>query len=161
MKLKPETLVFSFRSGDDYIKRAFLRRGYHENSVKSSNLYDIKWEYTDAQTDYNTLRQGQFYNHFPGNREITTKSGLNALMRNSVAAGYFAPRSYDLQDQKQIDEFAQDYERTAKFSVIKSHAHYFMKIHGNLLRKMEKVFGSLYRGINYKLWKEKIKTKMA
>ena len=56
MKLKPDTLVFSFRSGDDYIKRAFLRRGYHENSVRSSNLYDIKWEYTDGQTDYNTLR---------------------------------------------------------------------------------------------------------
>ncbi len=58
MKLKAETLVFAFRSGDDYMRRAFLRRGYHENTVKSSNLYDIKWEYTDAHNDYNTLRQG-------------------------------------------------------------------------------------------------------
>lgn len=55
----------------------------------------------------------------------------------------------------------QEYERTAKFSVIKSHAHYFMKIHGNLLRKVERIFGSLLRGINYKFWKRKIKTKMA
>ena len=36
-----------------------------------------------------------------------------------------------------------------------------MKIHGNLLRKVERIIGSLLRGINYKFWKRKIKTKMA
>ena len=83
-------------------------------------------------------------------------------MRNSVTAWGFAPRSYDLQDSKQVEDFVQDYERTARLSAIKSHAHYFMKVHGNLLRKLEKVFNSLHPGTpNYKIWKSKLKGKLA
>ncbi len=60
-----------------------------------------------------------------------------------------------------MEEFTQDYERTARFSLIKTHAHYFMRVHGNMIRKVERVFASLHRGINYKHWKHTLMNRLA
>lgn len=61
------------------------------------------------------LKGIQFYNHFPGNRELTTKAGLcRNLWFNSINEQEFPmqsvfPRCYDLSDSKQDEQFISDF----------------------------------------------------
>lgn len=40
-------IVFIFNSGDEYMRRAFIRRGWIENLILQSHLYDLRWDMTD------------------------------------------------------------------------------------------------------------------
>lgn len=40
---KKKVIVFNFNTNDEYIKRAFIRRGWVENSIFNSSFFDIKW----------------------------------------------------------------------------------------------------------------------
>lgn len=59
------------------MKRAFLRKGWVESTAQYSQTCSVKWEYSDISTSVKTMRETQFYNHFPDGRELTTKQGLN------------------------------------------------------------------------------------
>ena len=43
-KCKTDAIVFCFKSGDDYIKRAFLRRGFLQSTSITNLSYDIRWD---------------------------------------------------------------------------------------------------------------------
>ena len=82
---------------------------------------------TDTESDYQNLKPGQLFNHFPNNRELTTKAGLCKNIKISAVSGIavdtFFPRCYDLSDV--LDEFVADYEKTAVENIIKNHSTYF------------------------------------
>jgi len=67
--------------------------------------------------DYSTLKNGQLYNHFPNNNEITTKSGLCNCISNitshKVNWEKFYPRCYDFSINQQIENFKSDFEQTS------------------------------------------------
>lgn len=92
--------VFICPGGDHFIKRALISRGWVENKNKNSSAFHLKWVWTDVEADYKPLSKKQLFNHIPGNRDLTTKSGLVRKMRAvgeygiNVDAWY--PRSYDL-----------------------------------------------------------------
>ena len=126
--LKENTKVFCFNSRDEHIKRALKKFGWVENQNPASFLYDFKWTYTDVEADYANMMEGQYFNHFPNNKELTMKSGLIENVRANNEHGNdfwdFFPRAYDLGHPNQMSEFQEDYERTALVNLIKKHWQY-------------------------------------
>lgn len=149
--LKENTKVFCFNSRDEHIRRALKKFGWVENSHISSILFDLKWSYNDLENDYANLMEGQYYNHFQNNKELTMKSGLIENIRGCADYGSdfwtFFPRAYDLGHINQMKEFQEDFERTALINLIKKHwkyiklkadAHVIMKIKEKFKTKQEK-----------------------
>ena len=102
------------------------------NTKMITNDFDLLWDVYDNGEVYDMLGDSQFYNHFPNNSELTTKSGLaKNLMANisqaSIHPDLYFPRSYDFGESKQIDEFTQDFYKTALMSSLKKHVEYFWK----------------------------------
>lgn len=97
----------------------------------TSQLWTVKWEFSDQPDTYKSLKPNQFYNHFADSRELTTKQGLNSILNSITQPGIdifkFYPRCYDLSDGKQADSFKEDFTRTAVLSCLKIHAKYFLK----------------------------------
>ncbi len=56
--LKENVKVFCFNSRDEHIKRALKKLGWIENPTAGSMLFDLKWTYTDVDSDYGTLMDG-------------------------------------------------------------------------------------------------------
>ena len=129
--------IFIINGPYEFLRKVLLSKGWVENTHSSSQAYDLKWTYTDTDQDYKFLRPGQYYNHFPGNRELTTKSGLLKNLRSVVEFGCnideFYPRSYDLGDNVQIQEFQQDYTRTCVFNIIKHYSKIFESCGASLI----------------------------
>jgi len=42
--VKDDAIVFIFSTGDDYMKDAFIERGWIENTVMSSTFFDLRWD---------------------------------------------------------------------------------------------------------------------
>jgi len=126
--LKENSKVFCFNSRDEHIKRALKKFGWIENPHPNSFLFDLKWTYTDVETDYPNLMDGQYYNHFANNKELTMKSGLIENVRSCMEHGSdfwtFFPRAYDLGHINQMKEFQEDFERTTVTNLIKKHWEY-------------------------------------
>jgi hypothetical protein len=53
---KEDKIVFILNSRDNFIRRAALKRGWHENGLVQSTLFDIKWDYTDTQNEGSQLK---------------------------------------------------------------------------------------------------------
>lgn len=51
-----------------------LKLGWVETTNPS--MFHIRFDITDKEGNQNKLRNSQWYNHFPNNRELTTKAGL-------------------------------------------------------------------------------------
>jgi len=122
--LDPDTLIFCFNSRDWYIKKALERFGWIENPNIDSVLFDLKWTYRDLETDYQTLSEGQYFNHFGNNQELTMKSGLIRNLVENVEYGVntarFFPRGYELGKPNQVLEFTEDFERTSLGNLLKN-----------------------------------------
>ncbi len=129
-----DTLVFIFTTGDEYMRRAFLRRGWIENPVANSQLFDLRWDLNENAVPFEELRPGQLCNHFPNNQELTTKTGLARNLPRLADCDCnpeaFFPRCYDFTDERQIEAFMLDFQRTAIVNLVKRHAQYFKLIHG-------------------------------
>lgn len=125
--LSRDIQIFVLNSQDDHIRRALVGRGWTENYNATSTSCHLKWTYSDTDADYKDLRPGQLFNHFLNNRSLTTKSGLCRALRGVCTYGTnteaFFPRCYDLGDLSQMDEFKQDYLKTAAIIVLKKHAY--------------------------------------
>lgn len=121
--LNENTKIFIIQGPYDFFRKVLISKGWCENTHSTSQAFDLKWAFNDNESDYKLLKPGQFYNHFPGNRELTTKSGLLKNLRNvtdyELNTDTFYPRSYDLGDTTQVQEFQKDYMRTSSFNIIK------------------------------------------
>eukprot|EP00971_Amphidinium_carterae_P032155 633009-Amphidinium_carterae.1 len=77
---------------------------------------------SDTEADYRRLMQGQYFNHFQHNHELTTKSRLAANLADyqissGCAVDSFFPRSYDLNSRQEREVFLLDYRRGAALRV--------------------------------------------
>ena len=121
--LPENTKIFIITGPYEYLRKTLISRGWVENTHTSSQAFDLRWTFNDCEADYKSLRPGQYFNHFPNNRELTTKSGLHKNLRqvmdHSTNIDTFYPRTYDLGDGTQVNEFIKDYQRTCSFNIIK------------------------------------------
>jgi hypothetical protein len=49
-------IVVSFNSRDGWLRRAALRKGWVENVGMNSQLWTVKWEFSDQPDTYKTLK---------------------------------------------------------------------------------------------------------
>jgi hypothetical protein len=110
------TKYFIFNSKDWFVRRVLGGWGWVENKARNSQFFNLKWAYTDAREDYPALAEGQHFNHFYRNHELTTK---NALRRNLLAHApesglpphsYF-PCSFELSFASDLADFHLEAER--------------------------------------------------
>jgi hypothetical protein len=86
--------------------------GWIENITKN-NLFHVKFDISDIAQEKVSAKQ--MYNHFPDNRELTTKAGLcknlwyNCSYESQLNVSEFFPRCYDISDAKQADAFRDDF----------------------------------------------------
>ena len=78
----------------------------------------------EKDIDFNSLQSHQVCNHFEGmGRTLTTKSGFCDLLRemnwSMVDANTIAPRSYNLGDPVQREEFMDDFKLSAAVNILK------------------------------------------
>ena len=45
-------IFFKFNSGDEYMRRAFLRRGWIEDSSENSDFFNIRWDLNENSVFY-------------------------------------------------------------------------------------------------------------
>lgn len=82
----------------------------------------------ERDVDFNSLQAHQVCNHFEGmGRTLTTKSGFCDLLRemnwSMVDANTIAPRSYNLGDPVQREEFVDDFKLSAAVNILKYVLH--------------------------------------
>eukprot|EP00347_Sterkiella_histriomuscorum_P013320 403365167 len=129
-KQKLDSIICLAVSVEPYLKRNMQKLGWLETT--NPTQFHIRFDITDKEGSQNKLRNSQWYNHFPNNRELTTKAGLCKNLWQQCPYDYelkveeFFPRCYDLSDQKQVDLFVLDFQQTAILSIIKIHATYFL-----------------------------------
>ncbi len=143
--LDEDIMIFCFNSRDWHIKQALERFGWVENPSIDSQLFDLKWTYRDLETDYQKLNEGQYYNHFRNNQELTTKSGLMKNLIENAEFGMnrlnFFPRGYDLSQVHQLNEFKEDFEKTALGNLLKNLWKYLkIKVSAKSLKKIKEKF---------------------
>lgn len=114
--------------------------------------------------DINTkIKPHQFYNHYPDNREITTKAGLcknlwtNCSHETELRTSEFFPRCYDLADSKQVDGFIEDFNSTAIMSIVKVYAEHFEK--DRELRNIKREYDQRLEYANPEVFKTNFKQK--
>ena len=108
--------VFCCNTQDEHMRRALLNLVWYENKNITSSFFDLKWMYMDNESDYKFLIEGQFYNHFQNNKELTTKIGLTNNLKDFSEYGanfdQFYPRCYDLNESADFDDFVEEYKFT-------------------------------------------------
>lgn len=83
--------------------------------MRDTVIFDFKIEASQDQKAHKNLTGWQMYNHFNNNEHITSKSGLtnhlysDVYTSSEVRVDTFFPRSYDIGDGKQINEFIHDF----------------------------------------------------
>ena len=140
--LSENTKVFCCNTQDEHMRRALLNFGWYENKNINSFFFDLKWVYMDNENDYKFLIDGQFYNHFQNNKELTTKIGLTNNLKDFCEYGIyfdqFYPRCYDLGNNKDMIEFTADYEHTNMMILLKKHIKYFKMKRKEIIKEINK-----------------------
>eukprot|EP00747_Dinoflagellata_sp_TGD_P060983 gnl/TRDRNA2_/TRDRNA2_152311_c2_seq2.p1 gnl/TRDRNA2_/TRDRNA2_152311_c2~~gnl/TRDRNA2_/TRDRNA2_152311_c2_seq2.p1 ORF type:complete len:1616 (+),score=224.25 gnl/TRDRNA2_/TRDRNA2_152311_c2_seq2:71-4918(+) len=132
--------VFVLDGPDDHIRQALQRRlDWVENPVPASMFWSLKWCTTDCEDDYQSLQDGDLYNHFQNNRELTTKVGLLRSLQQlavdeQVDIDSFFPRCYDMGVVSEREDFVLDFRRSAALKVALQHTRLCaaVRTHGTL-----------------------------
>ena len=66
-------IMCSMVSVEPFIRRAIKKMDWRDNMFSDPTKFHVKFDVSDLDIKVN---QNQLYNHFPDNREITTKAGL-------------------------------------------------------------------------------------
>ncbi|CAK9057875.1 unnamed protein product [Durusdinium trenchii] len=85
----------------------------------------LTWKTEDSFADYRNLRAGEYFNHFQQNAALTTKAGLTKSLKDystsfSDAESFF-PRSYDVAQKSEREDFILDFRRSAALRVALLH----------------------------------------
>ncbi len=126
LKLEESARVFIIMGGYPDIRRALKRRGWVENKQKHSVCFDLKWTLKAKDIDYSGLQDFQIVNHYDKNILLTTKAGLCHNLRNliwfsNVDIDTFYPRSFDLADEAEIEDFKEEFKTEKAECVLKEY----------------------------------------
>ncbi|KAK3286262.1 hypothetical protein CYMTET_6171 [Cymbomonas tetramitiformis] len=120
------TKIFIMAAGYPALRQALLGRGWAENKDKhhtESTVFNLKWALKASNIDQSCLRRRQIVNHFQNARTITTKEGLQRTLRYSrwyaKDMDTYYPRTYDLFQDQELDEFLLDFRWTSAECILK------------------------------------------
>eukprot|EP00347_Sterkiella_histriomuscorum_P014185 403361837 len=125
-KLLPETKIFIVVGSYHTLRQALIERGWHENTDKSSTIFDLKFAIKMTDVCTQDLQDFQLVNHFFKNNLITTKTGLchslkNLVWWNNVEIDAFFPKCFDLTDDMEIEDFKNEYRFIKAESILKTY----------------------------------------
>ena len=120
---------------EPYYRRAAKRLGWQQVPQQKDprQPFHIRFNVSDLEGAGTDVKPNQIYNHFPCNRELTTKAGLcknlwfNCFAEQEHRTSLVFPRCYDLSDGRQVEQFVADFNQTAILSTIKVMADHFLK----------------------------------
>jgi hypothetical protein len=112
-----------FMSTYPLIKEELVKRGWVENPDFEDCVFDAKFVLKTSDIEYKALRREQVVNHFSKASAITTKVGLMRSLLTlkwfeNVEIDSFFPRCYDLNDLDELEDWVEDFKRTACQSVL-------------------------------------------
>lgn len=120
------TKIFIMAAGYSALRHALLKRGWAENKDahhNESTIFNLKWTLKASNIDQSSLRRHQIVNHFQNARTITTKEGLQRTLRYSrwyaKDMDTYYPRTYDLFQDQELDEFLLDFRWTSAECILK------------------------------------------
>ena len=121
------TITCQSWNAEPYYRRAAKKLGWIQvpQNKDAKRNFQIRFNIGDLEGAANDLKPNQFYNHFPNNRELTTKAGLcrnlwfNCFEEATYKISHIFPRCYDLSDMKQVDQFISDFNQTAILTILK------------------------------------------
>jgi tubulin monoglycylase TTLL3/8 len=107
-----------FMSTYPIIRDELIKRGWVENPDFEDGVFDAKFVLKTSDIEYKTLRREQLVNHFSKASAITTKVGLMRSLLTlkwfeNVEIDSFFPRCYDLNDLDELEDWVEDFKRTA------------------------------------------------
>ncbi|KAL4495059.1 hypothetical protein ABPG72_015759 [Tetrahymena utriculariae] len=128
--------VFCINSQDQFVKEVLIELGWIENKLFKSDLFHLKWIYTDINKDYENLKEGQFYNHFQNNQELTNKGRLLRNIRLYLLSQphlqkYF-PIQFDVTYKQQKEDFIKEFH---KFEILKKFKQVIETVRINLTQE--------------------------
>jgi len=105
------------------IKEELVKRGWVENPDFEDSVFDAKFVLKTSDIEYKSLRREQVVNHFSKASAITTKVGLMRSLLTlkwfeNVEIDSFFPRCYDLNDLDELEDWVEDFKRTACQSLL-------------------------------------------
>ena len=113
-------------SKDSHIREVLQENGWVESLDKDTTFFHLKWVYNDSPNDYNKLQStfsimedGQFFNHFKNNQELTNKN----LLRKNIAKANIKPNfphTFDLELSEDLILFKKELEKFEYFKILDS-----------------------------------------
>jgi tubulin monoglycylase TTLL3/8 len=112
-----------FMSTYPLIREELVKRGWVENPDFEDCVFDAKFVLKTSDIEYKSLRREQTVNHFSKASAITTKVGLMRSLLTlkwfeNVEIDSFFPRCYDLNDLDELEDWVEDFKRTACQSLL-------------------------------------------
>eukprot|EP00826_Nyctotherus_ovalis_P015458 TRINITY_DN14398_c0_g4_i2.p1 TRINITY_DN14398_c0_g4~~TRINITY_DN14398_c0_g4_i2.p1 ORF type:complete len:653 (+),score=118.89 TRINITY_DN14398_c0_g4_i2:31-1959(+) len=126
-RIPESTRVFIITGGYFDLINSLRKRGWVENEKSSSSCFDLKWTIGTKEIDYGVLESYQAVNHFDNNTVITTKVGLchhlrNLIWYNNVDVDTFYPRSFDLIDTIDAEDFIEEFKNVRAEGILKEYS---------------------------------------
>ena len=116
-RIQDSKILCQGMTAEPFYRRAMKRLGWSlvEQKKGEQIKFHVRLNVEDLDGACNDMKPHQFYNHFPGNRQLTTKGGLcrnlwfNCFGEREYQITKFIPRCYDLSDLKQGEQFINDF----------------------------------------------------
>lgn len=146
MGLPDGTKIFMMNSRDKHIKDALIRRGWIESVQRDSVLFHLKWVYKDNLNDYTMLQgnaisnlEGQLYNHFRNNQELTNKNYLRKNIKKAQLQDRpNFPLSFDVELNDDNTSFHQHFIKFEAFKLLNKIGKYLSIKEEAIYRKVVK-----------------------
>jgi hypothetical protein len=108
------------------VRGRLLQRGWAENPAEGSLALNLLWTLRGQDVAFELLHDGALVNHVPGADVLTTKSGLNRIVRSMRGGFDSCPRSYDPTVTSELLEFLEEYHWGAAAALLRlvTHAGY-------------------------------------
>jgi len=141
-KLDPKVKVYIVTGGYGDVKKALDKRGWIQNPDPKSRCFDLRWTIKSKEHDIKYLEDFQLVNHFEKNASITTKVGLCRNLRNiawfsNADMDAFYPKCYDLSDEKDYEDFIEEFKYNKAESILKLYARLCNEKETLLMKEME------------------------
>jgi hypothetical protein len=152
-KINKDTKVFICFTGYPDMRKALLNRGWHENHDQDSLFFDFKCSLSSKNIEHDKVEKIQILNHFENSGEITRKVRLSYNLRNlkwfrDINIDTFFPRSYDISEMNDFEDFVENFKITKAESILKDYYYDIRNIDEKILTLCIEIFNRKFVDID-------------
>ncbi len=115
--------TFLVMGGYNDIIKALLKRGWKQLTDENDMSFDYIYSLKSKKIPHQSLKPNQMSGHFWKASEITRKAGLLKNIKNLYYKGVnidnFFPRSYELCEKNDLEDFIEDFKTNKAISILK------------------------------------------